>query len=68
MLGISPYDGELIAANSNAFILKTKTFLLAFYYIFRMHIKFGTFSKKVEPHSLIISEIIHSKKRGYLNT
>ena len=35
--------------------------------LFGMYIKFATFSKKIELHSLSISEIIDSERRGYLN-
>ena len=38
-----------------------------FYSIFRIYIKFWIFWKKIVPHGLSISEIIQSKKRGYLN-
>ena len=47
---------------------KTKNFLSCFYCIFGIYIKLWTFwKKKNEPHSLSISEIIDSEKRGYLN-
>ena len=32
-----------------------------------MYVKFGTFWKKNEPHSLSISEVIDSERRAYLN-
>ena len=32
-----------------------------------MFIKFGTFSKKNEPRSSIIFEVIESERRAYLN-
>ena len=35
--------------------------------LFVMYIKFATFSKKIQLHSLSISEIIYSKRHGYLN-
>ena len=53
-------------ANSNALILKTKTFPAKFYGTFRIEIKFWTFSKNFEPHSLSIFEIIYHEKGGYL--
>ena len=37
--------------------LKNKTFFLDFFFVFRMCIKFRTFSEKDDPHSLCISEI-----------
>ena len=55
------------ATNSSAPILKTKNFLGKVYSICRIYIKFLTFSKTLEPHSLSIFEIIHSEKRGYFN-
>ena len=46
---------------------KLKTFSKFFYYIFWFCIKFWNFWKKHKPHSLSISEVIHSEKRLYLN-
>ena len=50
---------------------KEKNFLSKFYYVFEIYTKFWTFwkkkTKKHEPHSLSISEIICSEKRGYLS-
>ena len=42
-------------------------FLVLSYCIFGIHIKFATFSKKLELHSLSISEIIDSERCDYLN-
>ena len=50
---------NLLATNSNAITWKTKKH---FYCIFGIYIKFWTFWKKNEPHSLSISEVIDSKK------
>ena len=36
--------------------------------LFGMYIKFAMFSKKIEVHSLSISEFIDSRRHGYLNT
>ena len=52
----------------NAFILKIKPFSWIFYSSFRMYMKFWMFSKKIEPHSLTISQIIHSEKRWLLKS
>ena len=53
---------------------KPKTFLLHFYCVFiaflESKLKFEHFEKKKrknEPHSLSISEIIDTERRGYLN-
>ena len=53
-----------MANNSEAFISKTKQFFKIFYYIFRVCIKFRTFSKKDDPHSLCISEITDHERRA----
>ena len=37
--------------------LKNKTFFVNFFFVFPICIKFQTFSKKGDPHSLCISEI-----------
>ena len=50
--------------NSDAFISKTKQFLFIFLCVFRICIKFRTFSKKDEPHSLCISEITDQERRA----
>ena len=52
----------------NAFILKIKPFSWIFYSSFRMYMKFWMFSKKIEPHRLTISQIIHSEKRWLLQS
>ena len=44
-----------------------KDILLHFYCVIEIYIKFGTFWKKKEPHSLSIPEIVDSERRGYLN-
>ena len=67
MLAILTIITKNTATNSNSFILKTKNFLQKLYSSFRIYVKFGTFLKKVEPHTLSIFKIIHSVKRGYLN-
>ena len=51
----------------NKFILKSREFFWVFHCIFRIYIKFWTFFKRLQSQSLSISEIIYSKKRGYLN-
>ena len=38
-----------------------------FFVLSEIYVKFGTFSKKDEPHSSCISEIRDCKKCGYLN-
>ena len=53
--------------NFKRLYLKKKTFLLIFYCIFKMGIKFRTFWKKKEYPSLIITEIIASEKDIYLS-
>ena len=47
-----------------SFYLKNKKFFLIFFLIFRICIKFRTFSKKDDGHSLCISEIIDHEKRA----
>ena len=44
--------------------LKNKTFFLLFLFIFQIYIKFWTFSKKGDAHSLCISEITSTKRRA----
>ena len=44
--------------------LKNKRFFLIFFCIFRICIKFRTFSKKDDAHSLCISEITDYEKRA----
>ena len=58
---------EFIATNSNGFISGTKDFFWIFDCISEMCMKLGHFQKKDEYPSLIISEIIDPKRRGYLN-
>ena len=54
--------------NFKRLYLKKKTFLLIFYCISEMGIKFRTFwKKKKEYPSLIITEIIASEKNIYLS-
>ena len=57
---------EFSATISNAFISETKDFFWIFYCISEMCMKFRAFSKKDDPSSLIISEIIDAENRGYL--
>ena len=47
--------------------LKNKNFLWKFYSVLNIYIEFWAFWKKNLPHSLNISDIIDSEKRGYLN-
>ena len=58
---------EFTATISNAIISKTKDFFGIFYCISEICMKFRAFSKKDGYPSLIISEIIAAKRRGYLN-
>ena len=44
--------------------LKNKRFFLIFFCIFRICIKFRTFSKKDDAHSLCISDITDHEKRA----
>ena len=44
--------------------LKNKNFFLIFFGVFRLCIKFRTFSKKDDPHSLCISEITDHERRA----
>ena len=46
---------------------KTNSCLLKFYHFLEIYIKIWVFGKKTERHSLNNSEIIDSKKQGYLN-
>ena len=56
------------ATSSDAIIFKTKDFFRIFYCISEIYMKWRTFSKKKgETSSLSISEIIDSKRGGYLN-
>ena len=48
-------------------IFKTKDFFGIFYCFSKIYIKWRTFSKKGESASLSISEIINSKRGGYLS-
>ena len=47
--------------------LKNKTFFLIFFCHFYMGIKFWTFSKKDEPHSLCSSEFTDHERRAEVN-
>ena len=67
MLGIFTIITEHIATNSNAPILRTKNFSKKFITFSKSSWNIEHFEKNPEPHSLIILEIIDSKKRGYLN-
>ena len=44
--------------------LKNKTFFLNFLFVFRICIKFWTFSKKDDPHSFCIFEITDHEGRS----
>ena len=55
------------ATSSDAIIFKTKEFFWIFYCVSEMYMKYRTFSKKGESSSLSISEIIYSKRGGYLS-
>ena len=46
---------------------KPKTFCCNFIDFLESKLKFKHFEQKSEPHSLSISEIIDSERRGYLN-
>ena len=48
-------------------IFKTKDFFWIFYCLSEIYMKWRTFSKKGESSSLIISEIIDSKRGDYLS-
>ena len=52
---------------SHAIIFKTKDFFSIFYCLSEIYMKWRTFSKKGESSSLSISEIIDSKRGGYLS-
>ena len=55
------------ANNSDAFVSKTKDFFWIYLCVFRICIKFWTFSKKDNPHSLCISEITDHERRALIN-
>ena len=55
------------ATSSDAIIFKTKDFFWIFYCLFEIYMKWRTFWKKGESSSLSISEIIDSKRGGYLS-
>ena len=55
------------ATSSDAIIFKTKDFFWIFYCVSEIYMKWRTFSKKGESSSLSISEIIDSKRGGYLS-
>ena len=55
------------ANNSDAFVSKAKDFFWIVLCVFRICIKFRTFSKKDDPHSLFISEITDHERRAYIN-
>ena len=44
------------------FYIKNKTFFSIFFCVFRICIKFRTFSKKDDPHNFCISEITDDEK------
>ena len=47
--------------------LKNKKIFSISLCIFQIYIKFWTFSKKDDPHSLCICEITDRERRGYIN-
>ena len=57
MTGIPLLVKQVNANNSDAFVSKTKDFFWIVLSVFRICIKFRTFSNKDDPHSLCISEI-----------
>ena len=67
MPGIIIIIRGLTAANSNAFILKTKSFCGYFNAFLQSLQNCEHFEKKVEPYSLSISKIIYWEKHGYAN-
>ena len=44
--------------------LKNETFFSIFFFIFEIYIKFPTFSKKDDPHSLCITKITDPERRA----
>ena len=58
---------EFDGTSSDAIIFKTKDFFFIFYCVSDIYMKWRTFSKKGESSSLSISEIIDSKRGGYLS-
>ena len=58
---------DLDATSSDAIIFKTKYFFWIFYCLSEIYMKWRTFSKKGESSSVSISEIIDSKRGGYLS-
>ena len=59
--------GRIYGFHLKYIYLKNQRHFTGFCSIFAVCIKFGTFRKKNDPHSLSISEIINSERRGYLN-
>ena len=55
------------ATSSDAIIFKTKDFFRIFYCLSEIYMKWRTFLKKEEVSGLSISEIIDSKRGGYLS-
>ena len=68
MLSILAILGGNYFNHSNAFIYKTKNFYRYFIAFLESTQNFESFEKERELYSLTISEINHSKKRGYLNS
>ena len=58
---------DLDATSLDAIIFKTKDFFSIFYCLSEIYMKWRTFWKKGESSSLSISEMIDSKRGGYLN-
>ena len=47
--------------------IKNKAFCLIYFYVFRLCIKFPTFLKKDDPHSVCIFEITDNERRAEIN-
>ena len=58
---------DLDATSSDAIVFKTKDFFWIFYCLSEIYMKLRKFSKKGDSSTLSISEIIDSKRGGYLS-
>ena len=68
MTSIPAAISRIYRKNFKRHYLKNKRFFIDFLLPFwNVHEIESIFKKKDEYHSLIISEIIHAKRRGYLN-
>ena len=56
-----------MATSSKADISVSEHFFWIFYFVFKIYVKFGVFSKKDLSHSLSITEIINLDTGSYLN-